>query len=71
MISYKPLWKTLIEKNMKKMDLLQVANISRGTLSKLGKDEFVNLRVIDNICRELDCRIEDVIRYEPDRGGEG
>lgn len=65
MISYNPLWKTLIDKGMKKLDLLEIADISRGTLAKMGKNEPVNLKVIDKICVELECRIEDVISIAP------
>ncbi len=66
MITYKPLWKLLIDRNKKRMDLLAIADISRGTLSKMGKDEPVNLKIIDNICREFGCRIEEVVEYEAD-----
>ena len=41
MISYKPLWKTLVEKEMKKTDLLDVVGISRGTLTKLSKNAVI------------------------------
>lgn len=63
MISYNPLWKMLIDHNMKKLDLLEVAGISRGTLAKMGKNEPVNLAVIEKICRYFHCKIEDVIEY--------
>lgn len=63
MISYNPLWKTLIDHNMKRLDLLDIADISRGTLAKMGKNEPVNLSVIEKICRYFQCRIEDVIEY--------
>ena len=66
MISYKPLWIQLVKKDKKKTDLLTIADISRGTLSKMSKNEPVTLKIIDNICRELSCRIEDVIEYLPD-----
>lgn len=66
MISYNPLWKTLIDNNKKKLDLLEIADISRGTLAKMGKNEPVNLSVIDKICRYFRCRIEDVIEYVAD-----
>lgn len=65
MISYNPLWKVLIDKNMKKLDLLEVASISRGTLAKLGKNEPVSLTVLENICLGLGCKIEDVIEIIP------
>lgn len=66
MISYNPLWKTLIDNNKKKLDLLEIADISRGTLANMGKNEPVNLSVIDKICRYFHCRIEDVIEYVAD-----
>lgn len=61
MISYKPLWRTLLDKDKKKTDLLEIADISRGTLAKLSKNEHVNLRVLERICIELECNICDVI----------
>ncbi|MCD7812672.1 MAG: helix-turn-helix domain-containing protein [Lachnospiraceae bacterium] len=63
MISYKPLWKTLIDRDMRKMDLLEVADISRGTLASMGKNIPVHLKYIDRICEELHCQITDVIEY--------
>lgn len=64
MISYNPLWKTLIDKNMKKMDLVKYVGISNGTLAKLGKNESVSLSIIDKICMTLDCKIEDVVEIK-------
>lgn len=65
MISYKPLWKTLIDRDLKKLDLLHIADISRGTLAKMGNNEPVNLKVIDKICMELGCAINDVVEIIP------
>lgn len=65
MISYRPLWRTLADRRLKKMDLLDIADISRGTLAKLGKDEPVNLKVIDEICKNLKCGISDVVEFLP------
>lgn len=64
MISYNPLWKTLIDKNMKKMDLVKLVGISNGTLAKLGKNESVSLSVIDKICIALGCDINDVVEIK-------
>lgn len=64
MITYKPLWKTLIDKDMKKMDLVANGTLSRGTLAKMGKNEKVSLDVIERICGKLHCRIEEVIVYD-------
>lgn len=68
MISYNPLWKTLIDKNMKKMDLVKLVGISNGTLAKLGKNESVSLSIIDKICITLDCDINDVVEIKKDIG---
>lgn len=64
MITYKPLWKTLIDKDMKKMDLVADGILSRGTLAKMGKNEKVSLDVIERICEKLHCKIEEVIVYD-------
>lgn len=66
MITYKPLWKTLIEKDMKKMDLVEDGTISRGTLAKMGKNQKVSLEVVERICKRLQCRVEEVIVYNED-----
>ena len=63
MISYKPLWKTLVEKEMKKTDLLDVVGISRGTLTKLSKNEPVSVKIIDRICDKLEIEVTDVVEY--------
>ena len=64
MITYKPLWKTLIDKDMKKMDLVAEGTLSRGTLAKMRRNEKVSLDVIERICSKLHCRIEEVIVYD-------
>lgn len=64
MISYKPLWHTLIEKNTKKMELVKLIGMSSGTLSKLNKDEPVALTVLERICLALDCPIEAVVEIK-------
>ena len=63
MITYKPLWKTLIDKDMKKMDLVADGTLSRGTLAKMGKNEKVSLDVVERICRRLHCRVDEGIVY--------
>ena len=66
MITYKPLWKTLIDKDMKKMDLVEDGTVSRGTLAKMGKDQKVSLDVVERICKRLQCKVEEVIVYDED-----
>lgn len=63
-ITYNPLWKTLIDKNMNKEDLRRLTNISPSTMAKMSKDEYVALRVIEDICKVLNVRsISEVIEY--------
>ncbi len=61
MISYNPLWKTLIDKHMNRGDLAKTVHLSRATVTKMGKDQPVSLVVIDRICTALDVKIEDVL----------
>lgn len=66
MISYTPLWHTLINKGMNKGDLKNMTGLSFGTIASMGKNEPVNLKQIDRICKVLHCKIEDVIEYKED-----
>ena len=66
MITYKPLWKTLIDRDMKKMDLVEDGTVSRGTLAKMGKNQKVSLDVVERICSRLHCKVEDVIEFDAD-----
>ncbi len=68
MISYKPLLHTLVEKNMKKQDLIKAIGMSTATMDKISKNQHVALSVLERICLALDCPIEEVveIKREPD-----
>ena len=69
-ISYNGLWKMLIDKNLKKVDLIERLEISSSKIAKMTKNEVVSLRVLEKICRELDCDFGDIIRYVKDEEGE-
>ncbi|MDE6983215.1 MAG: helix-turn-helix transcriptional regulator, partial [Lachnospiraceae bacterium] len=56
-IRYKKLWKLLIDKDMKKKDLQQLAGISAASITKLGKKKNVNTKIIEKICVALQCDI--------------
>ena len=60
-LTYKPLWNTLKSRKMKKTDLCDIAGLSRSTLAKMGKEEYVALEVIERICKGLMCQVGDVI----------
>ena len=64
MVSYKPLWHTLIDRGMKKMELVEKVGMSRATLSKLNNDQYVSLEVLDRICEVSECPIQDVVKIE-------
>lgn len=61
--SYKPLWKTLIDKDMNKKELMQKVNISKSTIDKMGRSENVSLEIIDKICNYFKCELSDVIMH--------
>lgn len=63
-ISYKKLWKLLIDKEMSKVDLRKSAGISTGTLAKLGKNENVTTDVLVKVCKALKCDIADIVEIE-------
>lgn len=60
-VSYKPLWHTLIEKDMNREDLKMAANITSNIVARMGKNEYINLESIEKICLALNCRIEEVV----------
>ncbi|MDO4666167.1 MAG: helix-turn-helix domain-containing protein [Actinomycetaceae bacterium] len=63
-ISYKPLWKTLIDKGMRKQDLREKARISASTIAKLGRDENVTTTVLVRICEALDRELTEVVEIK-------
>lgn len=68
-VSYNGLWKLLIDKNMKKMDLVERIGISTSTLAKMSKGELVSMTVLAKICQELDCDLGDIA--SSDKKGSG
>lgn len=65
-ISYKKLWKLLIDKDMLKKDLQKKAGISSASITKLGKNENVNTEILEKICKALDCDISDIMEMSED-----
>ncbi|MFI3213799.1 MAG: helix-turn-helix transcriptional regulator [Eubacteriales bacterium] len=62
-VNYNKLWKLLIDKNMKKQDLQQVTKLSKGTITKLGKNEDVSTATLRKICTHLECDISDIVEF--------
>ena len=64
-VSYKKLWKLLIDKDMKKKDLCAAAGVSHASMAKLGKNENVTVDVLVRICSALGCGIDDIMELIP------
>lgn len=65
-ISYKKLWKLLIDKDMKKKDLQAAAGISWASVTKLSKGETVSMEVLMKVCKTLNCDIGDIMELIPE-----
>lgn len=65
-ISYKPLWKLLIDRNMKKKDLIALSGVSQSSVSKMGRGENVNTDILNRICLSLNCSIADIVEVIPE-----
>ena len=64
-ISYKKLWKLLIDRDLLKKDLIEMAEISQSTVTKLGHNESVSTDIIVKICNALECDITDILELVP------
>lgn len=62
-LSYKKLFKLLIDRNMKKKDLCKKAGISTTSVSKLAKNQNVNTEIIEKVCEALECEVEDIMEF--------
>lgn len=66
-VSYKKLWKLLIDKDIKKKELSEKAGISPATITKMGKGGHVTTEVLIKICNALNCGFEDIMEVIPDK----
>ena len=66
-VSYKKLWKLLIDKDMKKKDLQAQAGISWTSVTKLSKGENVSMEVLMKVCKALECNIGDIMDLIPEQ----
>ena len=63
-VSYKRLWKLLIDRDMKKKDLCAAAGISHASMAKLGKNENVTTDILVRICAVLQCDLADIMELQ-------
>ena len=62
--NYKKLWHILLDRNMKKKELAELAGVSIYTINKLNKNENVTIEVLGKICKALDCSLDDIMEFE-------
>ena len=70
-VSYKKLWKLLIDREMNKTELRTATGITTTALAKLGRNENVNTEVLCRICSVLNCTLDDIMEFVPDESHNG
>ena len=65
-LSYKKLWKLLIDKGIRKMEFARMAGISQNTMARLSRNQDVSLDVLGKICCTLNCKVDDVLEFIPE-----
>ena len=65
-VSYKKLWKLLIDRDMSKSELRRAAGISTNALAKMGKNESVSVEVLGKVCKVLGCNVGDIMDFIPE-----
>lgn len=69
-LSYKKLWKLLIDRDMKKKDLQAAAGVSSACITKLAKNENVSTETLEKICKALHCDISDIMEMVEENNNE-
>lgn len=67
MVSYKPLFRLLVEREMSKAELMRKAGISPNTMTKIRRNEEVSMTILNKICATLDVSYGDIIEYIPEK----
>jgi putative transcriptional regulator len=62
-VSYNRLWKMLIDKNMKRIEMQYLTEISGNILARMGKNQYVS---IEKICKKLDCTVDEMMEFTDD-----
>lgn len=63
-VTYRPLWKLLIDRKMSKSDLRKRTHIAASTFTKMNNDQMVSLEVVARICYELGCTFDEVVALD-------
>ena len=65
-VSYNRLWKMLINKNMKRIEMQYLTGISGNILARMGKNQYVSMETIEKICKKLDCTVDEMMEFTDD-----
>ena len=65
-VSYNRLWKMLINKNMKRIEMQYLTGISGNILARMGKNQYVSMETIEKICKKLDCTVDEMMEFKDD-----
>ena len=65
-VTYKKLWHILLDRDMKKKDLQEQAELTKHIMRKLGNDETVTTDTLAKICRALNCTVDDIMEILPE-----
>lgn len=63
--TFKPLWKKLIDFEMTKKELMAATGISKSTIDKMTRNEFISMEVLDRLCSYFNSPISEIIEYKP------
>lgn len=66
-MNYNKLWKMLIDKNLMKKDLIEMAGITTNAMAKMGKGGDVSTQILSKICNVLDCKLEDIVELDSEQ----
>lgn len=65
-VNYNKLWKLMIDKDINKTELTNLAGISTNAMAKIGRNEDVRVNVLEKLCTTLDCKLDDIVEFVPD-----
>lgn len=65
-VSYNRLWKMLIDKNMKRIEMQYLTGISGNILARMGNNQYVSMETIEKICKKLDCTVDEMLEFTDD-----
>ena len=68
-VTYKKLWHILLDRDMKKKDLQEAAQLTSYAMNKLSRDEAVTTDILSKICRSLNCTVDDIMEVLPENKG--